>query len=56
MQKRRLIITLPAPDYRMLEQQAREDVRSAEQQASYLLRRLLSSDDGHTERQPEPAR
>jgi hypothetical protein len=41
MQKRRVIVTLPAPDYKALEQQARQDVRTTEQQASFLLRRVL---------------
>jgi hypothetical protein len=45
MQKRRVIVTLPAPDYRALEHQARQDVRTAEQQASFLLRRVLSEPD-----------
>jgi hypothetical protein len=51
MQKRRVIVTLPAPDYKVLEQQARQNIRTAEQQASFLLRRLL----GEPDRQPVEA-
>ena len=43
MQNRRVIVTLPAPEYKALEQQARRDVRTTEQQASFLLRRELST-------------
>lgn len=55
MQKRRLVVTLPTPAYRNLEEQAKQDVRTAEQQASYLLRRILSSSDRQPT-SPEPAR
>jgi hypothetical protein len=45
MQKLRVIATLPVPDYRALEQQAKQDVRTVEQQASFLLRRVLAEQD-----------
>lgn len=48
MQKRRVTVTLPTPGYRALERRARQDVRTAEQQASYLLRQILAM----PERQP----
>lgn len=57
MQKRRLVVTLPGPAYKTLEERARDDVRTTEQQASYLLRRLLTGQiDQSTERQSAEAR
>ena len=43
MYRRRIVITLPAPDYsRLAEFAARED-RAVESQASYVLRQVLSA-------------
>src|SRR3989442_563924 len=44
MQKRRrLMVTLPSDDFRRLERLAERDERATDQQASFLLRRVLAS-------------
>ena len=40
--RRRVIVTLPRDAYRLLEQLAEREERATDQQASYLLRRVLS--------------
>ena len=42
MADRRLIITVPDAEYKRLARQARQDVRSPEQQAAFLVRKHVS--------------
>jgi hypothetical protein len=41
MTRRRLVVTLPSDEYRRLAVLAHDDERGIEQQAAFLLRRLL---------------
>jgi len=43
MQRRRVVITLPIPDYRRLQDLASREERAVDQQASFVLRQALAS-------------
>jgi hypothetical protein len=40
--KKRVLITIPAPEYRTLEEEAVRQERTPDQQATYLLRQFLA--------------
>lgn len=40
--KRRILITIPTPDYRALEALAKREERTPDQQASYLIKQLVA--------------
>jgi hypothetical protein len=43
MQRKRVVVTLPRDAYCLLEQLAEREERAIDQQASFLLRRVLSN-------------
>jgi hypothetical protein len=58
MQDRRLVITVPGDKYKVLSAQARESVRSPEQQAAFIVRSWLARGEhaGRDEHQSAKAR
>ena len=48
MRRRHIVISLPGMDYQRLVQLAEREERAVDQQASFLLRRVLAESDGAT--------